>query len=212
MAAAAPLAKSPLRSAVQFLRVRAVGWGFIALLAIVAYFSARLALNTQFKAPRTAGAPTQKHGPDFTAKQFSLWRTSLDGETQYKLTGDSLIHYRDDLSSVLVQPRIVAVTKRGIERTTTVSANNGLIRNEGELVQFTQNVKITRESRGSATSTLASDSFVIAPDINLIVTRSPVTVTQGKHQSTALGGIEYAHNDATLQMSGTVRTIIAPQQ
>jgi lipopolysaccharide export system protein LptC len=202
----------------RFVRARLIGWGFIAVLAVVAYFSARLALDTQYKAPR--GAPTlgQKHAPDFTAKNFTVWRSSIDGKTQYQLTADSMVHYRDDLSSVLVKPVIHAKTMSTNAGTnhhptlqTHIVAGNGLVRNDGELIQLTNAVKVTRTAPGVATSTLQSASLVVMPDTDWVVTRSPVTLTQGKNISVAQGGMEYTHTDADLQLKGPVRTTLAPK-
>jgi lipopolysaccharide export system protein LptC len=195
----------------QFVRARLVGWGFIALLTVVAYFSAQLALSTQVKAPRVGAAMGQQHAPDFTAKTFTVWRSSLDGTTQYQLTGDSLVHYRDDLSSVLIKPLIVATNTVSGKRITTITAEHGLIRNNGELLQLTRKVKVVRTLNAAEPSTLESDSLVLAPDINFVITRSPITLTQGANQSTAQGGIEYTHTDSTLQLTGNVRTILNPK-
>jgi lipopolysaccharide export system protein LptC len=202
----------------RFLRARLIGWGFLALLAAVAFFSARLALDTQFKAPRSTAPVGQKHAPDFTAKQFTLWRSSLDGATQYQLTGESIIHYRDDLSSLLLNPLFVAKTNKPQakanqhrELTTTISASNGLIRNDGELIQFTNDVKVLRKAPDALLSTLESDSLVVLPDTDWVATRSPVTLTNGKNQSIAKGGLTYSHTDAYFQLAGPVRTTIAPR-
>jgi lipopolysaccharide export system protein LptC len=185
---------------------------------VVAFFSARLALDTQFKTPRSAAPVGQKHAPDFTAKQFTIWRSSLDGATQYQLTGDSIIHYRDDLSSVLIKPIVVAKTSNPQAKpnqhrqvVTTIVAGNGLIRNEGELIQFTNAVKVVRKAPDAPLSTLQSDSLVMLPDTDWVVTRSPVTVTNGQNQSIAKGGLEYSHTDADFQLAGPVRTTIAPK-
>ncbi len=202
----------------RFLRARLVGWGFIALLVVVAYFSARLALDTQYKTPRGEIAVGQKHAPDFSAKHFTVWRSSLDGTTQYQLTGESIIHYRDDLSSVLVKPLIIAKTstpnaKPNQHRSliTTITAGNGMMRNDGELIQFTNAVKVVRKTPDAPLSTLQSESLVLLPDADWVVTRSSVTLSQGKNQSIAQGGMEYSHADADLQLLGNVRTTIAPK-
>ncbi len=202
----------------RFLRARLIGWGFIALLATVAYFSARLALDTQYKAPRGAETQVHKHAPDFTAKNFTLWRSSVDGKTQYQLTADSMVHYRDDLSSVLVKPVIHAKTLNphaGANQhqmvQTHIVAGNGLVRNDGELIQFTKAVKVTRTAPGVAINTLQSDSLIVMPDTDWVVTRSPVTLTQGKNVSVAQGGMEYAHTNADLQLYGSVRTTLEPK-
>jgi lipopolysaccharide export system protein LptC len=196
---------------VRFFRARLIGWGFIALLLIVAFLSARLALSTQYKMPRTAAMSGQKHAPDFSAKQFTLWRSSLDGATQYQFSGDSITHFRDDLSSIVVKPLMIAKTKSAntADLTTTITADHALIRNDGEIVQFTNTVSVTRKTPTAALSSLQSDSLVLAPDINLIITKSPVIVTHGRNQSLAQGGISYSHTDAVLQLTGGVRTIIA---
>ncbi len=201
----------------RFMRARLIGWGFIALLAIVAYFSARLALDTQYKAPRVAAPVGQKHAPDFTAKNFSLWRSSLDGKSQYQLIADSMVHYRDDLSSVLTKPVIHAKTlnqNAGANQhnmiQTHIVAGNGLIRNDGELIQFSNTVKVTRTALGMPTSTLLSASLVVMPDTDWVATNSPTTLIQGKNISVAQGGMEYTHTDADLRLKGPVRTTIAP--
>jgi lipopolysaccharide export system protein LptC len=202
----------------RFVRARLIGWGFIAVLAVVAYFSARLALDTQYKAPRAAPTVGQKHAPDFTAKNFTVWRSSIDGKTQYQLTADSMVHYRDDLSSVLLRPVIHAKTvnpnaganqHRMIE--THIVAGNGLVRNEGELIQFTHAVKVTRTAPNVPVNTLQSESLIVMPDTDWVVTRSPVILTQGKNISVAQGGMEYSHTDADLQLQGSVRTTLAPK-
>lgn len=201
----------------RFVRVRLIGWGFVALLAAVAYFSARLALDTQTRTPRTNAAVGQKHAPDFTAKQFTFWRSSLDGRTQYQVSAANMVHYRDDLSSVLVKPDIHAITLQAkpgatlsspttqhARMDTHIKADQGLIRNDGELVQFTRNVKVTRTATGVPVSTLQSASLVLMPDTDWVVTRSPVTLSQGKNTTTAQGGLEYTHSDADLQLIGPV--------
>lgn len=209
--------RQPWAGLLQFVRARLIGWGFIAILALVALFSARLALNTQYKTPRPAAAIGQKHAPDFTATQFTLWRNSLDGTTQYQVSGDTITHYRDDLSSVLIKPLIVAKTQStGAAAatnaiTTTITANDGLIRNDGELVQLMGKVHVQRTTRNTSLSSLQTDSLILAPDVDLVVSRSPVTLTQAKNQSTAQGGISYSHADAVLQLAGNVHTTIAPK-
>jgi arabinose-5-phosphate isomerase len=202
----------------RFVRARLMGWGFVAVLAVVAFFSARLALDTQHKAPRELGSTAKKHATDFTAKQFTVWRSSLDGATQYRLTGESITHYRDDLSSVIVKPLVIAKTqltspKPNQHRSvlTTITAGHGLIRNDGELIQLTRAVKVQRKTPDAALSTLQSDSLVLLPDTDAVLSRSAVTLTLGKHQSIAKGGLDYAHADAELQLIGPVRTTLTPR-
>ncbi len=202
----------------RFVRARLIGWGFIAVLATVAYFSARLALETQYKVPRSAPVVGQKHAPDFTAKNFTLWRISLDGTTQYQLTAESMVHFRDDLSSVLVKPVIDAktagynpATDHHATTQTQIVADKGLVRNDGEIIQFTNAVKVTRSAPGAEKSTLHTASLVLMPDTDWVVTRSPITLTQGKNISVAQGGLEYTHANAVMQLKGPIRTTLAPK-
>jgi lipopolysaccharide export system protein LptC len=213
MSDAKPFTSPALVGVIHFLRARMIGWGFIALLAMIAFFSARLALSTQYKAPRATVSVGQKHASDFTAKKFTLWRSSLDGASQYQLSGDTIVHYRDDLSSELEKPFITAKTKalNTAYLTTTITADKGVIRNDGELVLLTNHVNVVRKTPNTALSTLQSDSLVLAPDVDYIVTKSPVTVTQDRNQSVAQGGISYSHTDAILQLTGNVHTTIGPK-
>jgi lipopolysaccharide export system protein LptC len=216
-----------LQSLGHFVRPRLFGWGFVGVLAVVAYFSTRLALDAQYKTPRSVAAAGSRHAPDFTAKQFTLWRSSLDGATQYQLQAQSMVHYRDDLSSELVNPTMVAKTQPGgaaavasaaraglpppkpVE--TVIIAGKGLVRNDGELIEFTEAVKVQRSAGNVPLSTLETASLVLLPDSDWVVTRSPVTMTQGKNSSTAQGGIEYSHSDAQLQLKGPVQMVFYPK-
>ncbi len=90
-------------------RARAFGWGFVAILASIAVFSTRLVLETQpHTAHKTTASTAQKHMLDYSIQDLSVWRTSLDGTTRNHLSAKSLSHYRDDLSSVLEHPLLIA--------------------------------------------------------------------------------------------------------
>ena len=233
MSAQHPPYNAFLRACAVYLRARWVGWAFLALLASVAFFSARLALTTVYKAPRSSVASQQKHAPDFTVSRFTVWRSSLDGASEYQFSGDSLVRYRDDLSAVVVKPSIAVSTltqnpsvQQHRQVLTTIRAERGLMRNDGELFQFMGDVTVQRTAGAQpsktnaqagtayarALSTLQSDSLVLLPDVDRVSTRSAVTVTQGAYQSIAKGGLDYAHADASLQLLGGVRSVIPAQK
>ncbi len=222
---------SPVYWLARFVRARFLGWGFIAVLALIAYFSARMALEPTVKAASRSPSSTVRHLPDFTAKHFTIWRNSLDGSSQYQLQAQSMTHYRDDLSTVLLKPVIHITTApakpngvSSVESTgaqplpalkatntkharvdTHIVADHGWVRNDGELIQLTQQVKVTRKASGVPTSTLQSASLVLLPDTDWVATHSPVLLTQGKNVANAQGGLEYTHSDAVLDLLGPVR-------
>jgi LPS export ABC transporter protein LptC len=204
------------------IRARAFGWGFVAILATVALVSTRLVLETQpHNTHKTTATRAQKHLIDYSIQELSLWRSSLDGTTRNHLSAKSLIHYRDDLSSVLEQPLLIAESSLAPNALApnpvkhqniinTLSAKQAHLRNEGESIEFEGDVHVVRQIPNTPNNVLSTDLLTVLPDSSQVFTPSAVTLTQGDNTVTSSTGINYTHNDAVLQLNGAVHAILLP--
>jgi LPS export ABC transporter protein LptC len=208
----------------RFIRARAFGWGFVAILAAVAIFSGKLALETRPQTARkTKAAVAKNHLSDYEIQGVNIWRTSLDGSTQNHLSADSLVHYRDDLSSVLSKPLLIATSAVPVAAspatvlqhrtiTNTIRADTAKLRNDGESIEFINAVNIERIVPAMLPSVLTTDSLTVLPDSNTVFSNSAVLLTQGKDTSLSQNGLSYFYTDAVLQLNGPVHAVLMPPQ
>lgn len=214
---------------VHFIQARALGWFFILFLSVIAFISIRLTLENKYKpAISIRKNNVQQHLPDYTITGLRLWRTSMDGRTQSQLSADSLVHYRDDLSSIITNPVLIANTTATDTHSTNKSINQmnmpqhlnirnliqakqAVLRNEGESIEFSGEVNITRTVPNLPSSVLKTEHIILFPDTNQLFSKTETSIVQGKDIIVSKNGIRYAHNDAQLQLNGPIKAILMPK-
>jgi LPS export ABC transporter protein LptC len=210
----------------RFVQVRALSWFFLGVLSLIAIISTRLTLEqNQTLTSKNTPQTLRHHLPDYTVTGLHIWRTSVDGNTQSELSADSLIHYRDDLSSIITNPVLTAKTSSTPEShansvlfkpnqhlniQNVIQAKQAVLRNEGELIEFVGNVHITRSVPNSPSSSLQTERISLLPDTNQLFSKTETTFIQGNHSIVSKNGIEYAHNDAQLQLNGPIKAVLMP--
>lgn len=158
---------------------------------------------------RLAELPVQEdmrgfgHDPDYTVEHFQAVAFDASGQPRYRLSADKMVHYMDDDTTTLDQPRFVreADTRPRI----TARSSRGLISPNGQDVYFLGSVVIEQEaaSRQEA-ATLTTEFLHVVPDANLMRTDKPVVMHQGSSVVTA-GGMKADGNRHTLELVGGVR-------
>ena len=150
------------------------------------------------------------HEPDYTLKNGALSYLNEQGQTKYRILGKELIHYDDDASIDIVQPRMRSfqLNKAPI----TVRAKRGHIDGDLSVLDLYDNVEIYRPPQ-SASETQKASSYMLAKSsyfqvlINddIIKTDKPVELEQGLSfmQSNA-GGI-FDNVQQSMQLLGTVK-------
>ncbi len=216
-------------SIIRFIQVRALGWFFIFFLLVIAFISIRLTLENNYK-PTTSIRENnlRQHLPDYTITGLRLWRTSVDGRTQSQLSADSLVHYRDNLSSTIINPVLTtntmaasiystdkllnqANTLQHLNVHSLIQAKQAVLRNEGESIEFSGEVNITRTLPNLPSSLLKTEQLILFPDTNQLFSKTETTIIQGKDTIISKNGIHYAHNNAQLQLNGPIKAILMPK-
>lgn len=196
----------------NYLRYRWMSWLFIIVLAVVALWSARVALQTKPKEVSFKEPTVLKHEPDFEATQLKLWRTSNNGQMRMTISGDKVVHYRDDKSSTYDKPKIVL---QGKGYTTRVVADMGLMLNDGEQLDLIGNVSIDKKLDTSVRSvngkklespvSFKTERLSFYANEKKISTQTATVFEQGVNVLKAAAGFEYHYDQETITFFGPVR-------
>lgn len=176
-------------------------------LAVGSYWLAEQARLTD-AAPKDQG-----HDIDYTASDITLTRMDETGRAQYVIDAKKLIHYADDDSGELTQPRLAGAKVDRPEM--RVRADLGKTTNEGEEVRLYGNVVLTRAPWKGASELVAKGPYMLAlPEQEMLKTDQTVDVRQGGSHVTA-NGMQYDNGFRKLQLdggkSGRVHAVIEPR-
>lgn len=124
--------------------------------------------------------------PDYMLEGLSVIRTNHDGVARYKLFAKKMLHYSDDDSTHLEQPRLVNATpgKPAVQ----IKADQGELSGSNDDVYLSGNVTLLRNaSNGWGKATMVTSSLHIIPDDDIAKTDKAVTITEGNTTINAVG-------------------------
>lgn len=148
----------------------------VLLLTLLAGVSVWLDRVTQ-QAP---AAPTDKtrHEADFSADKITLHRFDPTGKIQYILVADSMVHYADDESSELTNPRLSYLNR---PEPVWVESRFASVNKDGSTVVLTDQVLVRRAGHAAKPeSTLRTEQMTVWPEDERMRADKPVTLTQGQ--------------------------------
>jgi lipopolysaccharide export system protein LptC len=126
----------------------------------------------------------RQHEPDYTIKNGALSYLNEQGQTKYRILGKELIHYDDDASIDIVQPRMRLFQPD--KSPVTVRAKRGHIDGDITILDLFDNVEIYRppqaasETQKASPYMLAKSSyFQVLINDDIIKTNKPVELEQG---------------------------------
>ena len=145
--------------------------GMLVLLAALTFWLSRVVQGDKPRAPL-------RHDPDYTVERFEVKRFDLGGKLQHTLTGEKLIHYPDDDTTIVSAPHVTYHQTNPTE----ISARVAFIGPDGKEVDLVDNVSVIRYSAvGDTVATqLKTPSLKIFPDEERGLTPDPVAITQGR--------------------------------
>ena len=126
------------------------------------------------------GAKTDKtrHEADFSAERITLHRFDPTGQVQYILVADSMLHYADDESSELKNPRLNYLNR---PEPVWVESRFASVNKDGTTVVLTDEVLVRRAAHaGKPESTLRTEQMTVWPEDEKMRADKPVTLTQGQ--------------------------------
>ena len=125
-----------------------------------------------------AKTDTSRHEADFTADKITLHRFDPTGKVQYILVADSMVHYADDESSELKNPRLNYLNR---PEPVWVESRFATVNKDGSTVVLTDQVLVRRTAHaGKPESTLRTEQMTVWPEDEKMRADKPVTLTQGK--------------------------------
>jgi len=188
---------------------RYIAWYPLVLLTVIAALTFWLEFTVQ-----RATVTEQKHerkDPDLTVTGLSAVQSGPDGAPRYRLAATRMVHFPDDDSTHLDQPRF-----RSLEAgrpPVSVRADRGLVSSEGQHIYLYQDVVVVQEreeSRGGPL-TVTTSSLHLIPDKDFAETRDPVTITEARTKLQGVG-LELDAQTRVLKLLSEVRGRYDPQR
>lgn len=149
-----------------------------------------------------------RHDPDYIVDNLNGKRFDAQGKLQYSLVADHMVHYADDESTELINPRVLHLGRGTPLR---VSASHADLSKDGKVVTLTDNVRLVRDAtKDKPQMTLSTTTLTVLPDDEFASTAAPVTITHG---SSVLHGTGFEYNNITAvaALKANVRGVLQPR-
>ena len=149
-----------------------------------------------------------RHDPDFWAENFSIKKFGVDGVLQNTLNASKMTHFPDDDTTILSNP----ILRYHQTPPVTIAATTGLLSQDGKEIALTGGAVVTRLGAKAAPPTqVETEVLNLFPDDQRAMSRSPVTITQGR--SVIRGnGMEADNKTGISVLSGRVNGTIYHKQ
>jgi len=167
------------------------------LLLLLTLAAASFWLERAVQAPEYDKTGKLRHDPDFIAEDFGITKMGADGKPEYSLSAARMLHYPDDESTDIVEPRLVQ--RHADAAPIVIRADRGLISRNGEEASFFGNVVVVREASAQRSELRMQTEYLqIDPDRDLASTNRPVIITEGRSR---LAGVGMEFNNKTRQFT-----------
>lgn len=178
----------------------------LAVLLTLAALTFWLERATRIDEPRRDGK--LRHDPDFIAENFTLRQLDRNGRVKYALSAEKMLHYADDESTDVNQPRL---TYFETPPPFHLQAKRANISKDGKIIELRDDVFGRREAGiADPPMTFASSELTVYPDDELARTSAPVTLTQGRSVVSGVG-MEADNLKRIFQLHDRVRATIYQQ-
>lgn len=118
-----------------------------------------------------------RHDPDYVVDNFSLKRFGPQGGLQNTLTAQKMVHYPDDDTTLVTEPRVAYL---GGPRATRLAAREGLVGTDAREIVLIKDVRAIREATAESPELVVTTStLTVFPDDEVARTSAPVTITLG---------------------------------
>jgi lipopolysaccharide export system protein LptC len=153
----------------------------VAMLAALTYWLDQIAQPAPIASDKAS-----RHDPDYIVHMLSAVSMNETGATAYTLSADRMLHYPDDDTTLMTQPRLVSYSSE--KPPVTITSNQAVVSSNGEHVHFRDNVRVTRAAHGKNTEMVMRTAYLhVIPDDKIAKTDRPVTITDAATTVTAVG-------------------------
>jgi len=152
----------------------------------------------------------RRHDPDYLVANFTSTTYNSAGAPESILSAAKMIHYPDDDTTELVEPRVVQ--QKSSDSRVTVSAMRGQISRDGDDIFLYDNVVLVREAAAERPEARLSTSFLhVVQDRSLARTDRDVFMQEGP-RSLSGRGMQYDYGTGRLELLANVRGEFEPQK
>lgn len=180
---------------------RLTAWFPILLLAALAGLT--FWLDSFVRPPADGTDSAARHDPDYIVDGLSAVRMDAGGGVKYALSAKRMVHYPDDDTTHLSEPRFVSYAS--VQAPVTITAREGLVSSEGENIYFHDDVLVTRAPYANRSELKMRTTYLhVVPDSSIVKTDRPVTITDANTTVHAVG-LELNSETQVLRLLSRVR-------
>lgn len=157
------------------------------------------------------------HEPDYSIRNGALSYLNEQGQTKYRILGKELIHYDDDASIDITQPRLRSFQPN--KAPITVRAKRGHIDGDLTILDLYDDVEIYRPPQAATATEKAapymlakSSYFQVFINDDVIKTDKPVELEQGLSVMNSSDGGVFDNVQQSMTLLGAVKGRIEPAQ
>jgi lipopolysaccharide export system protein LptC len=179
---------------------RWIAWVPVLMLAGLAGLTYWLDQKVQPQRGRNGGSGDE---PDFVVDEFTATRMSVDGQPSYEVRAKRMVHFPEENSARLDQPRLTYFEPR--KAPVSIRANSGLLDRNGENAYFNGDVQVRREAfEDSPEMAMFTEYLHVIPELEIAKTDRPVRMVSGDSRLEAVG-LELNNKTRTLKLLSKVR-------
>jgi len=151
----------------------------------------------------TIRAGYNRHDPDYIMDNFVTTQTDVTGKLRYILAANKMVHYPDDDTTVLEQPKFTQfATDKPYTKIKGKSAN---VSPNGEEIEIVDDVVVVREAFGDkGEMTVLTDKLTVFPNEELAKTDRPVVIKQAPKTVIHATGMIYDKKKKTMRLLNRV--------
>ena len=127
-----------------------------------------------------------RHDPDAIVDRFTVTRFGPEGNVSSTLTAARMLHFPDDETTDLVEPRMVQLPKDAPP--VRMRADRGNVTKDGDEVHMHDNVVVTRDATADRPELRVETTYLhVWPKDEIARTPEPVTITEGDSRLAGIG-------------------------
>ena len=154
-------------------------------------------LERAANAPAGSRPDPSLHNPDFIVERFTATTLDKSGRPESRLIAKRMVHYPDDETTELEEPRLLQLPGEGPP--VRITAERGTVTKGGEEVRLYGNVVVIREASGARAELRMETTYLqVFPKEELALTPESVVITEGRSR---LAGVGMEYNNKTRQFT-----------
>jgi lipopolysaccharide export system protein LptC len=181
---------------------------WLPLLPLLGVLGATYWLNQQVRPEPAKPDSSNRHDPDAIVENFSATTLNEQGMPSFIMAAKKLLHYPDDDTTTLEEPRITLLSTG--QPAIHATAQQGTISSKGDEVFLRDNVEVLREAGAQRDQLEVQTEYLhIIPEQNLANTDRAVTIVDARNIVRATG-MELNNNTRILKLLSQVRSEHVP--